>query len=148
LDQAEVVLLQRRAGEQRARPRVAFGLALRHCGRRITFLGPDTPLDSLAEAAARSRPAAVVLAATAGDRFEDGRGALAGLSPLWIAGSARRPGSRRTWAPGCSTPTRWPRRCAWRRRDRSRLDGAWLRSDTSTSAASRSAVARRSSSRR
>lgn len=43
---------------------IAFGLALRSQGWRITFLGADTPSDSLADAVRAVRPAVVVLAAT------------------------------------------------------------------------------------
>jgi cobalamin-dependent methionine synthase I len=42
---------------------VCFGLALRANGWRITFLGQNTPLATVAETAARLRPALVVLTA-------------------------------------------------------------------------------------
>ncbi|MDQ6948168.1 MAG: MerR family transcriptional regulator [Actinomycetota bacterium] len=42
---------------------ICFGLALRATGWRIVFLGPDTPLATVAETAARLRPALVVLTA-------------------------------------------------------------------------------------
>jgi methanogenic corrinoid protein MtbC1 len=42
---------------------VAFGLVLRDRGWRITYLGPDTPIESVARTAADLRPRAVVLAA-------------------------------------------------------------------------------------
>ena len=48
---------------------IAFGLALRRRGWRITFLGPDTPIDTLADAAKRLEPALVVVSATARKRF-------------------------------------------------------------------------------
>jgi DNA-binding transcriptional MerR regulator len=69
---------------------IAFGLGLRDRGWRITFLGPDTPLDTLSDAVATVQPDAVVLAATTADRFESGRAALRRLAravPLWIAGA-------------------------------------------------------------
>ena len=42
---------------------IAFGLALRGRGWRITFLGPDTPIETVAEAARDLRPELIVLAA-------------------------------------------------------------------------------------
>jgi MerR family transcriptional regulator, light-induced transcriptional regulator len=69
---------------------IAFGLGLRDRGWRITFLGPDTPLDTLADAVALLEPEAVVLAATTPERFEAGRRALTGIAraaPLWTAGA-------------------------------------------------------------
>jgi MerR family transcriptional regulator, light-induced transcriptional regulator len=50
-------------GEQHDLGLIAFGLALRARGWRILYLGPDTPLDSLAEAARSSRPDRVVISA-------------------------------------------------------------------------------------
>src|SRR5215208_4034587 len=126
-------------GEQHDLGLIVFGLALRERGWRITFLGPDTPLDTLTETVATLRPDAVVLAAA---------------TPCGRSGARRRCGSRErgprpisqpTPARGCSTRARSPPRSG---SPASRLDDRWLRSDTSTSAASRSAVARRSSSRR
>ncbi len=52
-------------GEQHDLGLICFGLALRGHGFRITFLGPDTPLESVAEAVVVLRPALVVLSATA-----------------------------------------------------------------------------------
>ena len=43
---------------------IAFGLALRRRGWRITFLGPDTPTDTLVDAARQLEPALVVVSAT------------------------------------------------------------------------------------
>jgi MerR family transcriptional regulator, light-induced transcriptional regulator len=48
---------------------IAFGLALRRRGWRITFLGPDTPIDTLADAAKRLDPALIVVSATARKRL-------------------------------------------------------------------------------
>jgi MerR family transcriptional regulator, light-induced transcriptional regulator len=73
---------------------IVFGLGLRDRGWRITFLGPDTPLDTLADAAAKLEPAAVVLAATTPEQFETGRAALRRLAravPLWIAAAGANP---------------------------------------------------------
>lgn len=49
---------------------IAFGLALRRRGWRITFLGPDTPTDTLVDAARKLQPALVVVSATARRRLK------------------------------------------------------------------------------
>lgn len=48
---------------------VVFGLAVRSRGWRVTYLGPDTPLDTLADAADALRPTLVVVTATVRARF-------------------------------------------------------------------------------
>lgn len=48
---------------------IAFGLALRRRGWRITFLGPDTPTDTLVDATRELDPALVVVSATARRRL-------------------------------------------------------------------------------
>jgi MerR family transcriptional regulator, light-induced transcriptional regulator len=81
-------------GEQHDLGLIVFGLGLRDHGWRITFLGPDTPLDTLSDAATTLQPDAVVLAATTSDRFESGRPALRRLAravPLWVAGAGATP---------------------------------------------------------
>lgn len=50
-------------GEQHDLGLMAFGLALRSRGWRIVYLGPDTPSDSLADAARTAQPNAVVVSA-------------------------------------------------------------------------------------
>ena len=50
-------------GERHDLGLLVFGLALREQGWRITFLGADTPLDTLAETVRGLRPAALVVAA-------------------------------------------------------------------------------------
>jgi DNA-binding transcriptional MerR regulator len=73
---------------------ITFGLGLRDHGWRITFLGPDVPLDTLADTVAALQPAAVVLSATTSAAFEPRRdelGRLAGAVPLWIAGAGAEP---------------------------------------------------------
>jgi MerR family transcriptional regulator, light-induced transcriptional regulator len=50
-------------GEQHDLGLIAFGLALRARGWRVLYLGPDTPLDSLADAARSARPEIVVVSA-------------------------------------------------------------------------------------
>ena len=77
-------------GEQHDLGLIVFGLGLRDRGWRITFLGPDTPLDTLSDTATTLQPDAVVLSATTPDRFESGRDALRRLAravPLWAAGA-------------------------------------------------------------
>ena len=49
---------------------IAFGLALRARGWRVTFLGADTPLGTLAEAAALTEPDLVVVAASRPERLD------------------------------------------------------------------------------
>ena len=73
---------------------IAFGLGLRDRGWRITFLGPDTPLDTLTDAVTTLQPDVLVLAATTPDRFEGGRDALRRLAramPVWVAGAGATP---------------------------------------------------------
>lgn len=81
---------------------IAFGLGLRARGWRITFLGPDTPLDTLTQAVDRLQPDAAVLVAATPARFDDGRRALRRLAravPAWVAGAgATRPFASATGA--------------------------------------------------
>jgi DNA-binding transcriptional MerR regulator len=77
-------------GEQHDLALIAFGLGLRDRGWRITYLGPDTPFDTVVETASSLRPDAVVLAGSTADRFEGGHVALrrlAGVAPVWLAGA-------------------------------------------------------------
>jgi DNA-binding transcriptional MerR regulator len=67
-------------GEQHDLPLIMFGLALRAQGWRIIFLGADTPLASIAEAAAELRPALVVVSAVRADTFPRERAGLAALA--------------------------------------------------------------------
>jgi DNA-binding transcriptional MerR regulator len=81
-------------GEQHDLGLIVFGLGLRDRGWRITFLGPDTPLDTIGDAATALEPDAVVLAATTPDRFEGSRAALRRLArtvALWAAGAGASP---------------------------------------------------------
>jgi len=76
-------------GEQHELGLIAFGLALRNRSWRVTYLGPDTPLDTIAEVAEALRPNAVVIAATTASRLHDDRSTLATLGDafrLWLAG--------------------------------------------------------------
>lgn len=67
-------------GEQHDLGLVAFGLALRSRGWRILYLGPDTPLGSLAEAARSARPEVVVVSAVDPRRLAAARDDLAELA--------------------------------------------------------------------
>jgi DNA-binding transcriptional MerR regulator len=76
-------------GEHHELALIAFGLALRDRNWRITYLGPDTPLDTITEIAEALAPDAVVIAATTAECLEAQRPALARLGrafPLWLAG--------------------------------------------------------------
>jgi DNA-binding transcriptional MerR regulator len=71
-------------------PLIAFGLALRAHGWRIAFLGPDTPLRTLADTAATLEPRLVVVSATSAPRLARVRAELATLAastPLALAGA-------------------------------------------------------------
>jgi MerR family transcriptional regulator, light-induced transcriptional regulator len=77
-------------GEQHDLPLIAFGVALRAHGWRIAFLGPDTPLGTLADAAAKLAPRLVVVSATSAARLarvRDELGTLACSTPLALAGA-------------------------------------------------------------
>jgi DNA-binding transcriptional MerR regulator len=76
-------------GEQHDLPLVCFGLALRARGWRITYLGPDTPVETLAELAGALRPRVVVVSASLPTRLEPalpGLRRLAAKARLVIAG--------------------------------------------------------------
>jgi methanogenic corrinoid protein MtbC1 len=73
---------------------IAFGLALRARGWRIAYLGPDTPLDTLADAAASLGPELVVVTAVSGDRVDaaaEGLRALGARHQVAFGGSGGRP---------------------------------------------------------
>jgi DNA-binding transcriptional MerR regulator len=81
---------------------LVFGLVLRARGWRIAYLGPNTPIPSIQEAAVSLRPRAVVLAALSKERLSavaDEIEALSDESPVLLAGSGADEGlSRRTGA--------------------------------------------------
>jgi MerR family transcriptional regulator, light-induced transcriptional regulator len=56
-------------GEQHDLGLIAFGLALRSRGWRIIYLGPDSPIDTVADVSGRTEPDLVVLNAVSGDRL-------------------------------------------------------------------------------
>ena len=57
-------------GEQHDLGLIAFGLALRSRGWRITYLGADTPLETLESAAEALEPDLVAVSAVAADRVD------------------------------------------------------------------------------
>ena len=57
-------------GERHDLGLIAFGLALRERGWRIDYLGPDTPVESIEEAARRTDPSVVVLSAVRPEPLE------------------------------------------------------------------------------
>ncbi|MGE5828050.1 MAG: MerR family transcriptional regulator, partial [Micromonosporaceae bacterium] len=70
---------------------VSFGIVLRRGGWRITFLGADTPVQTVSETAAALRVQLVVLAAVMDGRLEAAAPALrelAATTPVAIAGRA------------------------------------------------------------
>lgn len=84
-----VILLACLPGEQHDLGLLAFGLLVARRGWRVTFLGADTPLDSVADAAARLDPAQIVLLRVAGQQFgkhAPGVRALAQRWPVAVAG--------------------------------------------------------------
>lgn len=67
-----------------------FGIVLNRNGWRIDYFGASTPVAELARAAAQSRPALIVVAATTTERFTAIRGELAQLAavaPLAVGGA-------------------------------------------------------------
>jgi DNA-binding transcriptional MerR regulator len=67
-------------GEQHDLGLLAFGLALRARGWRIAYLGPDTPLDTLEQAASSLQPDLVVVNAATADRLVEGAPSLRALA--------------------------------------------------------------------
>ena len=59
---------------------IAFAVILNRRGWRITYLGPDTPVESIVDTAARLEPALVVVSATTRSRLTPLVGALTNLS--------------------------------------------------------------------
>jgi DNA-binding transcriptional MerR regulator len=76
-------------GEQHDLGLIAFGVALRARGWRITYLGQDTPLETLAESARSLGPLAIVISSVSPDRLSRSGGEvrrLAGIARVWLAG--------------------------------------------------------------
>ncbi|MBD0330440.1 MAG: MerR family transcriptional regulator [Thermoleophilia bacterium] len=84
-----LALLACAPGEQHDLALLAFGLALRARGWRITFLGADTPIETLAGTADRLAPALVVVSAVAAERFDaaEGLAAVASRHRVAVAGA-------------------------------------------------------------
>ena len=88
-----LALLACAPGEQHDLGLIAFGLALRARGWRIVYLGPDTPLESIAEAARGSQPRRVVVSAVTPAAFAAAREELLSLArehPLAVGGAGSR----------------------------------------------------------
>ena len=67
-----------------------FGIVLNRNGWRIDYFGASTPVEELTRAAAQSRPALIVVAATAAERFtaiRDELARLAAVAPLVVGGA-------------------------------------------------------------
>ena len=67
-------------GEEHDLGLIMFGIAVSRRGRRVVFLGADTPLDTVRETVEAIRPAAVVLAVTRPEPLRDEREALRALA--------------------------------------------------------------------
>jgi MerR family transcriptional regulator, light-induced transcriptional regulator len=77
-------------GEQHDLGLISFGLALRARGRRIVYLGADTPIASVADAARSCNAAFVVVSAVNARSFRRHAGELRELArdvPLYLAGA-------------------------------------------------------------
>jgi MerR family transcriptional regulator, light-induced transcriptional regulator len=75
-------------GERHELGLIAFGIALREQGWRITFLGAETPTETLALAVAALAPAAVVVVALDRQRLGDPAVLrdISKVAPVWLAG--------------------------------------------------------------
>jgi methanogenic corrinoid protein MtbC1 len=85
-------------GEQHELGLIIFGLALRQRGWRITYLGADTPIATLEDAARELAPAAVVLVSLTPERLTRLRASLAELAQstrLLLGGAGAREGLAR-----------------------------------------------------
>jgi MerR family transcriptional regulator, light-induced transcriptional regulator len=91
---APTALLACAPGELHDLPLIALGLALRARGWRVVFLGPDTPVPTLADAATDVEPAVVVVSGVIPERFVDAKHDLAALAAdfrLAIGGAGAAP---------------------------------------------------------
>ena len=104
------------SGEHHDLGLIILGLALRDRGWRVTFLGPDTPIETLAAAADQLAPDAVVLSSLAREPLAAAEAEIARMAssrPVLLAG----PGADADWpsarGPGCSPAARSrpPPRC-------------------------------------
>jgi MerR family transcriptional regulator, light-induced transcriptional regulator len=78
-----VALLACLPGEQHDFGAMAFGLALRARGWRIAYLGADTPLETVEQAAVRLEPALVVLSGVSEERLRPSLEQLRALGRRW-----------------------------------------------------------------
>ena len=88
---------------------IAFGLALRNRGWRITYLGQDTPVATLEQEARELSPDRVVVAASDAERLDDVLGDLARLAraaPLSIGGAGASRALAEQAGRACSAATR------------------------------------------
>lgn len=76
------------AGEQHTMGLIAFGIALHQIGWRITYLGADTPIDMVAEAATAVRPRLTVIATAAPERLEPEMRQISSLNQRWAVALA------------------------------------------------------------
>jgi len=77
-------------GEEHDLGLIMFGISIARRGRRVVFLGADTPLETVREAVAATRPSAVVLSVTRPEVLRDERdmlGQQALDAPLLVCGS-------------------------------------------------------------
>ena len=80
--------------EQHTLGLIAFGIALHQIGWRITYLGADTPVGMISEAAEAVKPRLTVVAAVMPDRLEPAAAELAALarhSAVAVAGAGTSP---------------------------------------------------------
>jgi methanogenic corrinoid protein MtbC1 len=78
-------------GEQHDLGLIAFGLALRSQGWRIVYLGPDSPLDTVADVSRQLEPSFVVLNAVSRERVRPVLSKLRALArrhPVALGGAA------------------------------------------------------------
>jgi len=84
-------------GEQHDLGLIAFGLVLRTRGWRIVHLGPDAPIDTVADACRQLQPSLVVLYAVTDERVQhavESLGALASRHRVALGGAGASSGAR------------------------------------------------------
>lgn len=69
--------------EQHTLALIVFGIALHELGWRVTYLGADTPIETLAEVAEITHPELTVMAATMSQRLSRHAKLLSGFSDKW-----------------------------------------------------------------
>ncbi len=69
--------------EQHTLALIVFGIALHELGWRVTYLGADTPVETLAEVAEITHPELTVMAATMSQRLSRHAKLLSGFSDRW-----------------------------------------------------------------